>query len=69
MLSLKLRGHYQYYGIRGNSRWLNVVYEHAKKAWRYWLGARSQKSAIPPEKFARLQAVFPLPRPKIVDSI
>ena len=69
MLSLKLRGHYQYYGIRGNSRWLNAVYSYAKKAWRYWLGNRSQKSAIPWEKFARLQAVFPLPRPKIVDSI
>ena len=69
MLSLKLRGHYQYFGIRGNYRRLDAVYDYAKKAWRYWLGNRSQKSAIPWEKFARLQAVFPLPRPKIVHSI
>ena len=68
MLSLKLRGHYQYYGIRGNYPWLHKVHDYARKAWRYWLGKRSQKSAIPWEKFAQLQAVFPLPQPKIVHS-
>jgi hypothetical protein len=42
-LCQKLRGHYQYYGIRGNYRLLEVVLRHAEDAWRYWLSRRSQK--------------------------
>jgi RNA-directed DNA polymerase len=34
MLCAKLRGHLQYYGIRGNVRLLEEVRHHAEKAWR-----------------------------------
>src|SRR5262245_27315321 len=50
----KLRGHYQYYGIRGIYPRLERVYEQAEHAWRYWLSRRNHKSAIPWEKFDRL---------------
>lgn len=65
MLCLKLRGHYQYYGIRNNFAALDVMMRHTKKAWRYWLSRRSQKSYIRWEVFARLIRVFPLPAPRI----
>jgi RNA-directed DNA polymerase len=68
-LSRRLRGHYQYYGIRGNYGQLEVLYEWADKAWRYWLSRRSQQSAIPWEKFYRLRTVYPLPQPSIVHRI
>ena len=54
MLCLKLRGHFQYYGIRGNFRLLEEVLRYAEKAWRYWLSRRSSKSAIGWEKFQKL---------------
>jgi hypothetical protein len=69
MLGQKLRGHFQYYGIRGNYRQLAVVRQHAEKAWRYWLSRRSHRSAISWEKFQKLKAVFVLPKPKIVHQI
>jgi RNA-directed DNA polymerase len=68
-LSRRLRGHYQYYGIRGNYGKLEALYEWADKAWRYWLSRRSQQSAIPWEKFYRLRTMYPLPQPSIVHRI
>jgi len=69
MLCQKLRGHFQYYGIRGNYRMLAEVHLHAEEAWRYWLSRRSNKSAISWEKFQKLRKVFVLPTPKIVHKL
>ena len=68
MLCLKLRGHFQYYGIRGNFRLLEEVRRYAEKAWRYWLSRRSSKSAIGWEKFQQLLQTYVLPTPKIVHT-
>jgi group II intron reverse transcriptase/maturase len=69
MLCLKLRGHFWYYGIRGNFRLLEEVRRYAEKAWRYWLSRRSSKSAIGWETFQRLLQTYVLPTPKIVHNI
>ena len=50
-LSLKLRGYYQYYGIRGNFKMLEVVFEQTERAWQYWLSRRSHKGHITWQKF------------------
>ena len=68
-LCLKLRGHYHYYGVRTNITMLEMVMRHAEKAWRYWLSRRSNKSCIRWDVFARLQQVFPLPKPRIYHAI
>ena len=68
-LSLKLRGHLQYYGMRGNFRLLEVVSHYAAKAWRYWLSRRSSQSAIGWEKFQQLLETYALPIPRIVHNI
>lgn len=42
----KLRGHYQYYGIRANFRGLsNLVYQ-VERIWKTWLGRRSQRAPL-----------------------
>ena len=64
-LCLKLRGHYQYYGVRSNFKMLEVVMEHVENAWRYWLSRRSNESYIRWDVFERLRHVFPLPKPRI----
>ena len=69
MLCQKLRGHFQYYGIRGNFRLLEEVRRHTEKAWRYWLSRRSSKCAIGWEQFQRLLQIYVLPTPKIVHNI
>lgn len=67
-LSQKLRGHYQYFGIRGNYKMLEVVMEHTEKAWRQWLGRRSTRR-MSWDRFERIRELFPLPKPRIVHAI
>jgi len=67
MLCLKLRGHYQYYGIRGNYKALNNVYHYAKRYWRYWLSRRSHKGNVNWEKFVvSILDKYRLPTPIII---
>jgi hypothetical protein len=66
---MKLRGHYQYYGVRTNYEALRVMWRRTTRAWQYWLSRRSQKSHIRWEKFVRLMRVFPLPAPRIYHAI
>ena len=69
MLCAKLRGHYQYYGIRGNYKMLEVVFEHAERTWKRWLGRRTRDGKIAWEEFEdRYRKVFPLPKPHIVHA-
>jgi hypothetical protein len=67
-LSMKLKGYYQYFGIRGNYDSIHWVYYKLRKAWRRWLSRRSQKGHIPWEKFDTIFAHFPLPKPRIVQK-
>jgi len=68
-LCLKLRGHYAYYGIRCNYRWLQQVYQFVWRTWRYWLSRRSSKSFISLEKFEKILKKLVLPQPRIVHNI
>lgn len=69
ILCSKLRGHIQYYGIRGNIQSLQAIIYHAQRAWRYWLHRRSSKKAMPWDRFGLLLQVYPLPKPRIVHPI
>lgn len=66
ILSSKLRGFYQYYGVRSNFKALEVAYEYAYKAWRRWLSRRDQRGVV---LFEYLQEKYPLPPPRIVHNI
>jgi RNA-directed DNA polymerase len=68
-LCQKLRGHYQYYGIRGNYRKLEALYRHVARAWRYGLSRRGGPRPIPWATLANLHAVLALPLPRIVHHI
>jgi RNA-directed DNA polymerase len=68
-LCAKLRGYYQYFGVRSNYRVLETVRDYAVMAWRFWLRRRSHKGGISWEKFEKIKSDFPLPLPKIVHNI
>ncbi len=63
-----LKGHYNYYGIRANYRSLILFFKGAKRIWRKWLGRRSQRAAIPWDKFLLILKRYPLPRPFIFEN-
>lgn len=67
-LCQKLRGHYQYYGIRANHKALHVLYRHARYAWRFWLSRRNRKHTITWEMFDGLMEKLPLPTPRIIHA-
>ena len=53
-LNARLRGHYNYYGVRGNSRSLTRLFRWAMACTFKWLNRRGGKqSSYPGEQFAR----------------
>lgn len=62
-LALKLRGHFGYYGIAGNSKALWRFKYEVLLIWHKWLGRRSQRSNLTTERYKRILARFPLPDP------
>jgi group II intron reverse transcriptase/maturase len=69
MLCSKLRGHYQYYGIRGNISSLEKLFHRVQRMWKYWLSRRSHKGYMNWDKFVKSLQYLPLPTPRIVHSI
>jgi group II intron reverse transcriptase/maturase len=68
-LAMKLRGHWNYYGIRGNSRSLSR-YEYAVQRLLYkWLNRRSQKRSFTWRALQRILKRFHIPRPRIVERL
>jgi RNA-directed DNA polymerase len=68
-LSLKLRGHWGYYGITGNFRCLAAFRRVVLRAWQKWLNRRSRGNHMPWSRFNRLLARYPLPSAQVVHSV
>lgn len=64
-LSQKLRGHFGYFGISGNSAALSRFRHEVRQAWCKWLNRRSQRRRTW-DQLATLLARFPLPAPRII---
>lgn len=64
-LSRKVRGHYGYYGIQGNSRSLGQFLTEVQRIWRKWLGRRSWRARVSWERFERLKQRYPLPAARL----
>lgn len=65
ILSSKLRGHYAYYGVIGNSRALGRFRHEVTRVWHKWLNRRSRRRSLNWEKMTRLLKRYPLPRPRV----
>ena len=68
VLVLKLRGHYNYYGIIGNFAALDSFRSWARVLWCKWLSRRSRASPGPTAMGVLLDA-YPLPRPRIMHAV
>lgn len=66
VLSRKMRGHYAYYGIAGNSRRLSWYARKVQEIWRFWLMRRSHDGHRGWRWYARLRTRYALPPPRIV---
>jgi hypothetical protein len=64
-LNRKLNGHYEYFGIKGNSKALSNLRWWATTAWRKWLNRRSQRRSMTWERMKLLLKRYPLQPPRI----
>ena len=65
-INAKLRGHYNYFGVRCNYRSLNSYFRQAMVILRKWLNRRSQRRSCSWPKFSRLQKIYRVEWPRIV---
>jgi RNA-directed DNA polymerase len=67
-LRQKLQGHFDYYGIPGNSRALARFRNSVITVWRKWLSRRSQNGAVSWAKMKRILERHPLP-PALIKAL
>ena len=67
-LSQKLRGHYAYYGITGNSSALSGFRTAVMRTWRKWLSRRNRERSMTWDVFNRLLERYPLAPARAVQS-
>jgi len=69
LLAAKLRGHYNYYGVSGNSKMIgNFGYAVTRMAFK-WLNRRSQRRSFTWKRVNEYLARYPLPRPLLVHNL
>ena len=68
-LNEKLRGHYAYYGVTGNSGALSRFLCEVERRWRKWLYRRNRNRAFNWDRFQRTLQRYPLARVRTVHSI
>jgi len=69
ILQAKLRGHYQYYGISGNSRAMCRYCDVTDHLIFKWLNRRCQKVSFNWKGFRAYLKRYPLPKPRIVHNL
>lgn len=69
ILSAKLRGHYNYFGINGNMRSLSLFYYRVIRMVFKWINKRSQKRSMTWSAFGKYLKLYPLPLPKTMHQI
>jgi len=67
-LCSRMRGHYNYYGITGNTRAIQSFRRRVEELWKKWLDRRSQKSRRSWDRYKAFLQHYPLPAPRIVHS-
>jgi len=67
-LNRKLRGYYNYYGVKGNAVGLKEFHSRAMEILLKWLNRRSQRRSFNWQGFKDLLDHFQVPRPRITDK-
>jgi len=67
-LRAKLQGTWNYYGLIGNYRRMQLLYEETNRTLHKWLNRRSQRRSLSPQAVDRLFEQFQVPPPRIVEK-
>ena len=64
-LCKRLRGHYAYFGVSGNTKAIRRVHEYVRRLWFKWLRRRSERAHLNWTGYARILTALPLPVPRV----
>lgn len=64
----KLRGHYNYYGIAGNSKGIQQFFDGVMRIWYRWLNRRSQHRSYTWKGFKEMAKEYGIPKPRVVEQ-
>ena len=64
-----LQGHFNYYGVSGNSRSIYAYGYHVTTRLFKWLNRRSQRPSVTWERFNQLLRDGLLPKPRIIHNL
>jgi RNA-directed DNA polymerase len=67
-MKLKLQGHYNYYGIAGNSEGIRQFFDGTMRIWYRWLNRRSQHRSYTWKGFKEMTKQYGIPKPRIVEQ-
>ena len=67
-LRRKLQGHWNYYGVLGNSDRLWKLAHHVKRLVFKWLNRRSQRRSFNWARFVEAWERWEIPRPRIIEQ-
>lgn len=67
-LNAKLRGYYNYYGVRGNYKSLAEFFNHAMHLLLKWLNRRSNKESYNWEDFQVILKYYGIEKPRITEK-
>ena len=68
-LCRKVRGHYAYYGMRGNSAAISCFRYAVEHVWIKWLKRRSHRHRLDGERAVNLLRRYPLPPALLVTTV
>jgi group II intron reverse transcriptase/maturase len=68
-LCRRLQGHFNYFGVNGNSKRLQQLVGAAKSSWFKWLRRRGQRRPLTWKRYTELLRWWPLPRPRVTVQI
>jgi RNA-directed DNA polymerase len=64
-LTRRIEGHFNYFGVNGNLRSLQLLTRQVERAWRKWLSRRGQRTPLSWSRFKDVLRNLPLPTPRI----
>ena len=67
-LKAKLQGTWNYYGLIGNHRRMDLLYEATSRTLYKWLNRRSQRQSLTWAAFNRMWERYQVPRPRILEN-
>ena len=67
-LKAKLQGTWNYYGLIGNHRRMQLLYEATSRTLYKWLNRRSQRQSLTWAAFNRMWERYQVPRPRILET-